>query len=430
MSKTLSRKALLSYGILAMPVAFSGIPLYIHAPDFYATEYGVSLGSLGLVLLFLRFIDAVQDPVIGYYSDKYSKYRPVIISIGSISLGISFILLFRPLIGSYLIWFSIMNLLATSAFSILTINLNTLGGLWSKNKDQKTTIVGYREVLGLVGLILAVTLPSVLQNQISKQQTFLIVSIFLIFLLLVAGFIFNKWQSKHLDINNKKATINLGFKQLKNISNQAKKFYTIYILSMLASSIPAVLVLFFIRDRLGLESYTGIFLLTYFLSGAIGIVIWSVVSQRIGKHKTWFVGMLLAILSFVWAYFIQEGDFAFYLAICIMSGIAFGAELVLPSSILADHIQDSESEDNAAMHFGILAFLAKLALALAAATSFLYLENRGFVAGHDNTETALQALSLSYTLIPCLFKLISTYLLWRVIHEKNNGANNGGPDYA
>lgn len=38
---------LMSYGLLALPVAFAGLPLFIHAPDYYATDLGVSLAAMG-----------------------------------------------------------------------------------------------------------------------------------------------------------------------------------------------------------------------------------------------------------------------------------------------------------------------------------------------------------------------------------------------
>ena len=63
------------YGILALPLAFAGLPVYLHAPDFYATSYGLSLAALGSVLLGLRVVDAVQDPLIGTFSDAFAHRR-------------------------------------------------------------------------------------------------------------------------------------------------------------------------------------------------------------------------------------------------------------------------------------------------------------------------------------------------------------------
>ena len=90
MTQTLSKKDLLSYGALALPLAFVGTPLYIYAPDFYAKNYHVSLSSLGGALLLLRLIDAIQDPILGFLSDKHAKQRPHIICAAGFLLIISF----------------------------------------------------------------------------------------------------------------------------------------------------------------------------------------------------------------------------------------------------------------------------------------------------------------------------------------------------
>lgn len=430
MAEAISKKDLTSYGMLAMPLAFAGIPLYIHAPDFYATEFGISLGSLGFVLLALRFIDAIQDPAIGYFSDKYSKYRPMIMPIAAILLVVGFTLLFQPLSGYHLVWFAIFVLLATTAFSILTINLNTLGGLWSRDKNQRTTIAGFREAFGLIGLILAVILPSILQSNMPKAQVFEYVSLLLAAIMLISIIAFWFWQRKPSSLHINRKTQPFSLRHFSTLSNHTKRFFCVYGISMLASSIPAVLVLFFIRDRLDLESYAGLFLLAYFLSGAVGIPIWQRLSCKIGKYNAWAFAMALAVVSFIWAYFLDVGDLGQYVAICVLSGVAFGAELVLPASILADHIHGNKKENQASFHYGVLAFLAKLSLAMAAAISFAFLDMSGFTPAADNTDNALQALSLSYAAIPCFIKLISTYLLWRLINDKTINNTNRSSNYA
>ena len=422
---SISKKDLLSYGVLAIPLSFAGIPLYMHAPDFYATQFNVSLGSLGFVLLILRFIDALQDTVIGYFSDRYAQYRPIFMLIAGILLIMGFALLFKPLSSSYLLWFTIFVFISSVAFSILFINLNTIGGIWSTDKNQKTIIAGYRETFGLIGLILAVTLPALLQNNMPKIQAFEYISLTLFVIMAICGSVFWQWQKKHpyLNINqNKKLIIT---KKSQFISYRTKRFFIIYGVSMLASSIPAVLVLFFIRDQLGLENYTGLFLLSYLLSGAIGIPLWQNISRRFDKYKAWLMAMVLAVLSFIWACFLTAGDLWEYLTICILSGIAFGAELVLPTAILADHIHHENKEDQASFHYGILAFLANLSLAVVAAVSLSFLDMLGFTPAGQNKESVLLALSLSYSAVPSCIKLLSIYLLWVFINDKKTYITNG-----
>ncbi|MFT7432564.1 MAG: GPH family glycoside/pentoside/hexuronide:cation symporter [Alphaproteobacteria bacterium] len=420
----LAIKDLLSYGALAIPLAFASMPIYIHAPDYYATDHGVSLTAIGLLLMFLRFFDAIQDPFIGYMSDKNPHLRPKIMLIASLLLVISFAMLFNPPLSAPLVWFGVFVLLTTTSFSILTINLNSLGGIWSKDKLTKTTIVSYREFLGLLGLMVAVVLPTALQSYMSKGLSFHYMSGVLAVLMLLTYYFFNKWHSKHAYLNKMRDVPKSTSFQWVKVETNVKKYFTIYAVSMLASSIPGVLIIFFVRDKLNLEPYTGIFLLSYFLSGAIFMTAWKSLSDQYGKHYIWLCAMILAVCSFIWAYFLQAGDFWQFLIICIASGAAFGAELVLPPSILADHIQYYKKEKQVSFYFGLLAFIAKFALAIAVAVSFIILDKYEFTPGLKNNETSLQALSLAYAAIPCLIKLISIYLLWRYLNENKKSNIN------
>ena len=64
MNDALRKPSLIRYGFFALPLAFAGLPLYMHMPDLYAREFGLNLAVLGTVLLVIRLIDAVQDPVL------------------------------------------------------------------------------------------------------------------------------------------------------------------------------------------------------------------------------------------------------------------------------------------------------------------------------------------------------------------------------
>ena len=65
----ITHKQSMGYGLLALPLAFVALPMYVNLPHFYATQFAVPLTSLGAVLLFSRLIDALVDPMLGRLSD-------------------------------------------------------------------------------------------------------------------------------------------------------------------------------------------------------------------------------------------------------------------------------------------------------------------------------------------------------------------------
>lgn len=415
---------LVKYGFLAAPVAFAGFPLYVLAPDFYATHYGLTLSSLGLALLFLRLFDAFQDPLIGAISDRYrNKTNPILIT-SAVILVFSIYALFSFSYFSPLIWFALCMGLAVTAYSVLSINLNALGALWTDDRDAQTCIAASREAFGLLGLVIAVSLPGLLSNIVPKEQIYHLFSLTLALIMAAALLLFLRWH--RITLNTSPASKAQGsiFLSLKSLSSDSRKLLLVYLASMVASSIPAVLVIFFVRDLLGAESYTGLFLLLYFLSGVFFMPLWKRISQTVGKHRSWFFSMLLASVSFVWAFFLGQGDIWQYAAICIASGAALSADLVFPPAILADQLHASKAEHHASTHYATLTLTAKASLALASAVSLPALESFGFTPNIQNSAAALQGLSISYALVPCVLKIGAALLLWRMfIHSKKGVAH-------
>lgn len=274
-SDVIKNKEIWCYSLLAIPIAFAGFPLYVLAPDYYATSYNISLTLMGLILLGLRLFDAFQDPLIGAFSDRYRSKSAWFMGISSLILCIAIYGLFNILPTHPLLWFTLCIATAITAYSILSINLNTLGGLWTSIPHEQTRISTLREVCGLIGLVIAVSLPSLLKDQVAPEKIYIYFCLILFLCMAVAWRAFYTWLKYNVHASNLSSTtsspILAGF---RSISRETKYFLGIYALSMLASAIPAVLVIFFIRDFLNAENMTGIFLLLYFLSGAAAMPLW------------------------------------------------------------------------------------------------------------------------------------------------------------
>ncbi len=415
-----SRWLLFKYGILAFPLAFAGLPLYIHAPDFYTRHLGLGLGSIGVILLLVRLFDAVQDPVIGYFSDHYPARRYAILSGGVTALSIGlFALFFGPQFSiATTTWFAASMLLATTGFSVVVINLNMIGGFWVDDKHERTRIATWRESFALIGLLVASVLPTVLFGITGATQAFK--WLFVVYLLcMIPAYLLFKRFLKQVDLRHLAVSTQLNKHSfLQILKDKQSLFFLTYLLSQIAASFPAVLVLFFIRDYLGAEGYTGLFLFLYFVSGAALMQVWFFVSKKLDKYRAWLLSMMLSIVVFIWVILLQPGDMISYSIICVLSGLALGADLALPASIIADRINSNKAESRATQYYGVMAFIPKLALALASGCAFIVLEKSGFVVATQNTAVALQSLLMLYGLLPCIIKLLAAISLWVLIRKE------------
>lgn len=414
--------SLIQYAFLAVPLGFSGFPLYILAPDFYAINYGITLSTLGFCLLFIRIFDAFQDPLIGAISDRCRHRILLITAVSSCILVLSIYILFNVKLFSPLFRFVACMTISVTAYSVLTINLNAMGSLWCHQEKHQLKISATREIFSISGLLLAVSMPSFLEKIIHKNEVYEWF-VFILLMLVIIGFTqFYYWYRKYSEkFHDNRDILSFNFADL---SSNLKKFFWIYFLSMFGSSIPAVLVIFFVRDLLGAKEYTGFFLLIYFTSAAIFMPFWTYVSNKKGKYGAWFFSMLLASFSFVWAFFLTKNDVWQYGLICLMSGIALGGDLVFPPAIVSDHIHKSKSQKSASAYYGILNLLSKSSFAFASALSFFILDYAEFKVGGKNLSTSLMGLSIAYALIPCIIKITAAFFVWKIFIKFNLEKNN------
>jgi Na+/melibiose symporter-like transporter len=128
--------------------------------------------------------------------------------------------------------------------------------------------------------------------------------------------------------------------------------------------------------------------------------------------------MLLSIAVFVFAAGLGAGDVAAFVLVCALSGLALGADLALPSALLAGVIAANGQQGRAeGAYFGWWNFATKLNLALAAGVALPALGALGYVPGTRDAH-ALQTLTWAYCLLPCALKLLAAGLLYTLIIRK------------
>ena len=384
MSPSFGPLAGLRYGLLGLPLAFVALPLYVLLPNHYAREFGVPLATLGAVLLGARLLDALIDPLLGRLSDRLHARSPrAVLGCGAVAAGVllvGFGLLFFPqaLVDpsnhvALLVAAAVLLALTYAGYSMLSIAHQSWGAMLGGDALQRGRIVGWREGLGLVGVVLASVIPT------------------------LAGL---------------PAMVTL-FGALRRPA--FRRLLVVFVLNGIASAVPATLVLFFVQDRLRAPaSLEPAFLGLYFVMAAASIPAWLRIVRRFGLARSWLGGMCMSVAVFAWAGAMGAGDAVPFLVVCALSGFAIGSDLVLPSALLAGIIAEAGDQPHAGAYFGWWNFATKLNLALAAGLALPLLGLAGYVPG-AREPGALRALSLAYCLLPCVLKVLAGASLWALV---------------
>ena len=411
---------LFAYGVTAVPLAMAALPIYVHVPKFYADVMGLNLIAIGGLLLAARMFDAVQDPLLGYWSDVTRDRRGgrwFWVALGAPFLALGMLGLFRPPqwdTAALTWWLIAMLMLVYTAFSMLQISYQAYGAEISDHPVERTRVTSIREGLGLVGVFLAAALPEVLSKSQGPRDGYALFA-YVFAPLLVAMVAVSVKFSPPTVVRTRAATQNAFRAMAKPLKNTLfNRLLVIFIFNGIAAAIPATLVLFFIEDVVQRPDLSAHFLIAYFAAGALGMPLWVWLSARIGKGRAWCVGMVLSIAAFIWAFLLGPGDATPFMLICIMSGLGLGADLALPPSMLADVIDDDDRRDlgrNEGAYFGLWNLVTKMNLALAAGIALPALALLGYQSRVTTDPRALLYLAAIYALLPCALKAIAALAL-------------------
>jgi len=393
-----------AYALFGATLAAAGLPIYIHAPKFYVDEYGVSLAALGTVLFVLRLLDVVQDPVLGWLSERTRRTRSGAVAIALVLLAVSMFGLFAvaPPVAP-LLWFGLTLTGLFSSFSFLTITFYAEGVEKAGRIDGgHVRLAAWRETGALLGVSLAAMAPTALAA--ASGRPFAAFAAAFAGLVVVSGFAMRReWgMSARTDPGPGVGTV--------LADPVARRLLILALVNATPVAVTSTLFLFFVESRLAAPGWEGPLLLLFFLAAAASAPLWGVVAGRIGPRPALLLGMVLAIAAFGFAITLGPGDTLAFAVICLASGAALGADMTLLPALFARRM--ARIAPDAGQAFGLWNFVTKFTLAFAAVALFPVLDAAGFRSGAETMpEEALWTLTLLYAALPCALKFIAVALL-------------------
>lgn len=393
--------------ILAGFLAVAGLPLYIHLPRL-AAETGLSLVTVGVLLLGLRTLDFVQDPALGWFAERFRSYRSGLAALCFLTIGGVFAVIFAATPGIAIM--TVALALGFTAYSLGTIlfyaQCADLAG--SAAADAHLKIAAWREPGALAGVVIAAALPGAVTAVAGSAAGFVALGIGVLFaapVAIIAGQ--GLWQS------TVRKTVLPDWRGLAR--GTPRRLLWIALLNALPVAVTSTLFLFFVEDRLELPEFAPVYLVLFFVAAGLAAPVWSAFARRLGARPVLLVAMSGAIAAFALTAILPTGAAAAFALISAASGAFLGAELViLPALFSAALVRDGLP---ASLGFGAWTFASKLSLALAAGLVLPALSIAGYEPGGTNSPAALAALTVGYAVIPLVLKVPAIFLVVRLREE-------------
>jgi len=420
---TLSRGIVFAYALPALALAMPTLPVYVYLPTFYAQNLGLGLVATGAALMAARILDVVTDPLVGIASDRirwrWGRRKPWIL-LGSVLAAMSMLQLFQPpetVSGWYLTLWAVLLYLG---WTLVAVPYTAWGAELSSDYHERSRITGTREAVMIVGVIMAGGLPAAASISGGEERDGLAAVAWLAIIVGAPAIAWMGWRVPEATFAEAKPepAVRLRDWFVEIIRNRPfVRLVSAWFVNGLANGLPAVLFPLYLEYALEAGPVErGVLILTYFLAGVAAIPLWLRLSRRWGKHRAWCGAMFLACAAFVWVPLLPPGSVAPFFCVCVLTGMALGADLALPPAMQADVIDlDSlrTGKSRAGLFFAVWSMATKLALACAVGFAFPVLDLLGFRPGAVNDSTAILALAVIYAGVPTVLKLIAILIAWR-----------------
>jgi len=385
-------------------------------PEFISPELVFGFFTIfGLVAFFGRLFDAITDPIIANFSDKFEskfgKRRPFLL-ISALPFAVFSVLAFYPISESSTtnaIWLALNLFLFFIFFTLYTVPYSAwMSELGKTNKERLniSTLISVTWALGFAFGNFIHQLVAYFEKQLDITTAFQyavasVAFVAFIFMLLPAIFIDEKKYSISTS-NNLDTKTNLSLVwQNKNFRTFALSdlFYWMALTSIQTGILYYVTILLQ-EPKENITAYlTVMFLFSFVLYYPVNIL-----AKKLGKKILINTGYIIFMLVFISIFFINHTvPSSIFYAIILASAIPMAIFGILPNAIIADVANKdfkASHQNKAAMYFGLRMFMMKIGIAFTTLVfpSLLYF-------GRSATNDFGVRLTLIFAVFVCCFGL-------------------------
>jgi len=383
------------------------------AASFYIKDLGlITAAQWASVLFIYTFIDAIDNPVYGYLSDrtrtKWGRRKPWLV-IGTPLLVLGLIAFYTPasfLSGkSALAWVMLFYIFTGTLDSVINANYSALFPELFPDDDSRAKTNAMRQAFQLVAMIISIALTPLIADKLGFSMTSIVYGVLggavILYMALTS-------PEKPIEPDEKKPQLWDSIKSLVTnwkfwIAGFANAFYSAT-MSLVLAALP-----FYAEYTLGISSLQQTILFATVLLIAIGsVAIWAALVRKYSLMPVWRAALIALTLSFIPLYFANT----FILAIICSALVGFGfAGVITTMDLIHAKIMDEDRLKHDVRREGIisnaLGFMNRLNGLFTSLAFLLITKFFGFVSGDEPGPQPDQASLFLLTVFPLILSAIS-----------------------
>jgi len=399
--------------------------LKTYAAIYYVDKLGLTTPQFSLILLIYTFIDALDNPIYGFLSDRtrtrFGRRRPWLV-IGTPLLVLGLIAFYSPpefLAGNSLLAYAMLFYILTGTLdSVINANYGALFPELFKTDTSRASTNALRQAFQLVAMIISIALTPMVTSAIGFQLTAIIYGILggvvILYMSLTSREVKVEeaeekprlWDSlKHLFANRKFW-----------IAGLANAFYSAA-MSLVLASMP-----FFVKYRLQIpDSQATILFASVLIIAIVCVAIWARLVKKFALIPVWRAALASLAVAFIPLYFANN------LVTAIIGSVLVGfgfAGVITTMDLIGAKIMDEDTQKHNVRREGIisnaLGFMNRLNGLFTSFAFLLVFKLFGFESGLNPGPQPGDAARFLLTIFPTAMMIIS-FAFSFFIDFKDNG---------
>ncbi len=414
---------------------------------FYTDVFGISMAAVSSLMLFSRFWDAINDPIIGSLSDKtktrWGRYRPWLVICAPIC-AILLILTFwaHPdwSNSAKVIYMIITYCLLVLGYTCVNIPYGTLCGAMTQNMDERAQINTFRSVFAMIaiGILNIITVPLVTYfSKSSAVNGYLIVAIIYGIIFTLCHFFCFKKTKEVVKVETKQTKLSLK-EQLKAI--MVNKPYLLALVGQIIFGFTLygrnADILYYFTYVEGNALYYTTYSMVIIIPSIIGASLFQPLFKKTeNKGHCAAIFSLLTGISMIALYFfnVSSSPIMFY-ALSALTQFFFSGFNTAIYAIIPDCVEYGEWKTgirNDGFQYAFISLGNKVGMALGTALLAGLLGKFGYVANTIQNSNVIWVMKHAFTTIPGVLWLVCAVVLYfyrldkkqyeKIVEELENG---------
>jgi GPH family glycoside/pentoside/hexuronide:cation symporter len=401
---SLNTKTKLGYGIGEFSKEIPGSILVFFLLFFLTNVAGLNPGLAGSVLLIGKTWDAINDPLVGWLSDRtqsrWGRRFPWMLW-GAAPLGVSFWLLWLvpPFSAQWqrFGYYSGALILLFTALTAVAIPHATLGAELTQTYNERTQLISFKSAFSIISSILGLVLAQMIFAMgFEAEQRYAILGATIGVIVVTSAYVciwgtYDRYWQIQATRPPARSVPSLPIGQQFRVAFQMQPFWAVmglYLCSWVGLQTTAAILQYYVIDYMGLaENHFTQMVLAVQGTALVMMIFWSRVGQRIGKRATYGWGIPLTVIALLGLFGLQPSQVSGMYGLGVLAGLGLATAYLVPWSMLPDVIDLDElntGQRREGIFCGLFVQLQKFGTALAIFVVGEILEQAGYIASSGN----------------------------------------------